>query len=154
MAAKFEKSDFWKRFWNWLFQKCTFSPLPKNPFPRSLKIQILPPFFCRSQNRPHKSHNISGYLYREPIGKYWFVVHAGGICLGASHLGGPKARLQGPKARLLQNNSNVSSLNISFCKTFWENCYNKLSSNLLQINILIVWFVVILERGPEWSERI
>ena len=150
MAAKFEKSDFWKMFWNWLFQKCTFSPLPKPPFCRSLKIQILPPFFCRSQHMPHKSHKISGYLYREPNGKYRFVVHVGGICLSTFKVYRPP---QGPKARHQQNNFHVFSLNISFCKTFWENLHNKLSSILLQINILMVWFVVILERGPEGSER-
>ena len=145
MAAKFQNFDFYKRFWNWIFQKCTFLGLSENPFCRSLKIQILPPFFCRS-NRPHKSHNISRYLYTEPNGKYWFVVHAGDICLGASRLGGPEGRQQ-------QNNSHVFSLNISFCKTFWENLHNKLSSILLQINLLMVWFVVYVERGPEGSER-
>jgi len=77
MAAKFQKSEFCKRFWNWIFQKCTFLPLPKKPFCRSLKIQKLPPFFCRSQNKPQKSHYISGYLFTEPIGKYLFVVYAG-----------------------------------------------------------------------------
>ena len=77
MAAKFEFFDFYKRFWNWLFQKCTFSGLSENLFLRSLKIHILPTFFCSNQNRPQKSNYISGYLFTIPMGKYWFVVHTG-----------------------------------------------------------------------------
>ena len=127
------------------FPKVYFFTSSKKPLSPIIENPKIAAIFCRSENRPHKSHNISGYLYRESNGKYWFVVHAGGICLSTFKVYRPP---QGPKARLLQNNSNVFSLNLSFCKTFWENGYNKLSSILLQINILMVWFVVYVERGP------
>ena len=50
MAAKFRIFEFWKRFWNWIFQKCTFLGLSKYPWCRSLKIDILPSFCTKSND--------------------------------------------------------------------------------------------------------
>ena len=106
MAAKFEIFEFWKRFWNWLFQKCTFSGLSEILFCRSLKIQILPPFFTKS-------------ILTYPILTYWFCSTCRRYmprCFAPRRAEGPTVR--GPKARsltiILQNIHYIAICSSSF----------------------------------------